>query len=333
MATRAGHHQDLRHLAVGHGLLAVLVVAASVVALTGPVAMTLGILAIALASVAATLPSWRRVLAPGLQAGPDVSARDVLGQPGQPDPPDSPTPDEVERRRRIQAVINAGDSLSIVFQPVIDLTSNRPVGWEALSRFAGDDRSPLVWFQEANAVGLAVELELLAVTRALEAAPESEYLSVNVGPATLVDDRFRLLLETGRRGPIVVELTEHAVIEDYAVVADAVEHLHRMGVRIAVDDAGSGFSSLRHVISLAPDIIKLDQALIASIDRDPRRRMLAISLATFASEIGSELIAEGIEREEELHVCEEIGIRYGQGYLLGRPGRIGSDTRLADRED
>ncbi len=117
----------------------------------------------------------------------------------------------------------------------------------------------------------------------------------------------------------MVELTEHAVIDDYAVVIAALDQLRQLGIRVAVDDAGSGFSSLRHVISIAPDIIKLDQALIASIDRDQRRRTLATSLATFAAEIGSELVAEGIEREEELRVCEEIGIRFGQGFLLGRP--------------
>jgi EAL domain-containing protein (putative c-di-GMP-specific phosphodiesterase class I) len=160
-----------------------------------------------------------------------------------------------------------------------------------------------------------------------------EYVSVNVGPATLVDGRFLELLEARGRGPIVVELTEHAVIEDYETVSHAVDRLHQLGVRIAVDDAGSGFASLRHVISLAPDIIKLDQALICSIDQDPRRRTLATTLATFASEIGSELIAEGIEREEELRVCEEIGIRYGQGFLLGRPGNTRPGADPADRED
>lgn len=304
VSANAARRDDLRHLAFGHAALAATSVATVIVCGTGPTALTYGLGALALAIAGISVPGWRRVLAPPQQ---DSVAGGVS---------------DLERRRRIQAVLNAGDTLSVVFQPVIDLRSNQPVGWEALSRFAGDDRSPVAWFEEADAVGLAVELELLAVSRALDAAPGPQYVSINVGPETIVDMRFLELLGRKEHGPLVVELTEHAVIDDYTAVAAAIAELRASGVRVAVDDAGSGFSSLRHVISLAPDIIKLDQTLIASIDRDPRRRTLATSLASFAAEIGSDLIAEGIEREEELRVCEEIGIRYGQGFLLGRPGAL-----------
>ncbi|HEX9529785.1 MAG TPA: EAL domain-containing protein, partial [Acidimicrobiales bacterium] len=296
MTPSSSHHQDLRHLAAGYAVLASLAVSASLVAIAARPPASLVVLVLACGVTVGGIPGWRRVLALQSHRGLD-EALEV----------------DLERKRRIQAVLNAGDTLSIVFQPVIDLTSNLTVGWEALTRFHGDDLSPRVWFEEAGAVGLAVELELLAVSRALDSAPRPEYLAINVGPATLVDERFIALMRRRRQGPLVVELTEHAVIDDYAVVIAALDQLRQLGIRVAVDDAGSGFSSLRHVISIAPDIIKLDQALIASIDRDQRRRTLATSLATFAAEIGSELVAEGIEREEELRVCEEIGIRFGQG--------------------
>jgi EAL domain-containing protein (putative c-di-GMP-specific phosphodiesterase class I) len=90
-------------------------------------------------------------------------------------------------------------------------------------------------------------------------------------------------------------------------------------VRLAVDDAGAGFSSLHHILLLSPDIIKLDITLVRDINRDPVKRALAWSLVTFAREIGSTIIAEGIETAAELATLVELGIPWGQGYHLGRP--------------
>ena len=102
---------------------------------------------------------------------------------------------------------------------------------------------------------------------------------------------------------LVLELTEHAVVDDYDAIQSAVVLIRDLGARIAVDDAGSGISSMRHILKLAPEIIKLDRSLIATIDSDPARRALALSLAQFATGIGSHLVAEGVERTAEKIAC------------------------------
>lgn len=228
------------------------------------------------------------------------------------------------RRERIRDVLRAGDSLSVVFQPVIDLTSGEVVGHEALSRFGGP-RGPEEWFAEAHAVGLGLELELLAVRRALDVAqPFGGRVSVNASPSTLCSPQFVELLRERMTGSVsvTVEITEHAAVEDYEQVRAAQAELHALGVELAVDDAGGGYSSMRHIIDLSPDVIKLDRTLVAAMDGDPARRSLAMSLVRFAREMNAELVAEGIERPEELQACREVGIHLGQGYLLGRPGPL-----------
>jgi EAL domain-containing protein (putative c-di-GMP-specific phosphodiesterase class I) len=95
-------------------------------------------------------------------------------------------------------------------------------------------------------------------------------------------------------------------------------------VRLAIDDTGAGYASFAHILKLAPDIIKLDRELTSGIDRDPGRRALASALVSFASGLGAEIIAEGIETAAELEVLQGLGIHYGQGYLLCRPTSIDS---------
>jgi EAL domain-containing protein (putative c-di-GMP-specific phosphodiesterase class I) len=109
-------------------------------------------------------------------------------------------------------------------------------------------------------------------------------------------------------------------VVDYSALTEALDALRCRGVRLAVDDAGSGFSSLQHILNLKPDIIKLDRALVEAIDTDPARRALAGSLLTFANEIGAQVIAEGIENLREQTALRRLGIRYGQGFHLGLPG-------------
>ena len=117
----------------------------------------------------------------------------------------------------------------------------------------------------------------------------------------------------------MIEITEHAPVADYDALAQAIRPLRAHGVRLAVDDAGAGFASLRHILRLSPDVIKLDRALTAEIDSDAPREALAAALILFASRIGSTVVAEGIEREEELRTLRNLGVLYGQGYYLARP--------------
>jgi EAL domain-containing protein (putative c-di-GMP-specific phosphodiesterase class I)/ActR/RegA family two-component response regulator len=235
-----------------------------------------------------------------------------------------------ERRRltegRIRQVLDDAGALRLVFQPICTL-DGRLVGAEALSRFRGPPRrGPERWFAEASEVGLRTELELLAVRAALAELPQlpsDSYLSVNVSPATVVRRSFRKLFREVDGARVVVEVTEHAPVADYGRMQKAIVQLRADGVRLAIDDAGAGFASLRHILRLDPDFIKLDRALIHGIAEDSSRQALAVGLISFAKEIGATIVAEGIETKGELHALKKLGVRYGQGFFLARPMRVG----------
>jgi EAL domain-containing protein (putative c-di-GMP-specific phosphodiesterase class I)/CheY-like chemotaxis protein len=230
-----------------------------------------------------------------------------------------------ERRARIEQVLMLG-ALRMVFQPIVDLLADTHVGYEALSRFDAEPvRSPDLWFLEATTVGLGGELETQALGNALmqfSGDRADQFVSVNLSPSAVLSDPSRHLGEDVDWSRVVIELTEHTSIDDYAPILAALKPLRDLGARLSVDDAGAGFASLRHILSLAPDFIKLDISMSRGIDRDPTRRALASALVTFARDIGSILIAEGIETEEERRVLTELGVRFGQGYLLGRPAEL-----------
>ena len=232
--------------------------------------------------------------------------------------------DVVERRRRVEAML-ARDSLSMVFQPIVALASGLVCGYEALARFSLEPvRSPDVWFAEADAAGRLLEAELTAVRRALEelhALPVDAYLSLNVSPETAVSDELLSLVGPALGPRLVLEITEHAPIDDYASFAADLERLRARGVRIAIDDTGAGFASLRHILRLAPDVIKIDMTLTRRITTDRAERALTRALISFAAETGATVVAEGIESEEEIVALSELGVPCGQGYHLGRPER------------
>jgi EAL domain-containing protein (putative c-di-GMP-specific phosphodiesterase class I)/CheY-like chemotaxis protein len=229
------------------------------------------------------------------------------------------------RRQRVARVRAAIESVAIktVYQPIVELTNRQTIGFEALSRFTLEpEQSPDRWFADAHSVGLELELELATLTSALaglERIPRDCFLSVNLGPAALLEDGILTLL--GARAPerTVVELTEHAAIADYDLLRHALLDLRAQGLRLAIDDAGAGYASLRHVLSLAPDMIKIDASLTKQVETDRGARALTTALLSFATEMRQRVVAEGIEREETIAVLETIGVRYGQGFLLGKP--------------
>jgi EAL domain-containing protein (putative c-di-GMP-specific phosphodiesterase class I)/AmiR/NasT family two-component response regulator len=227
---------------------------------------------------------------------------------------------------RIQAVLDEPSRLHMVYQPIVELRGGRLAGVEALARFDDEpERPPDIWFGEAAAAGLALELELTAIHAAmadLARIPEDAYLSLNMSPATAISPQFAERL--GKHGPgrIVVEVTEHARVEDYAELGDALRGLRSRGVRLAVDDAGAGFASLRHILRLEPNLIKLDMSLTRGIDADRAKRALAAGLISFAAEIDAGIVAEGIETEGELEALRGLGVVFGQGYFLARPGPV-----------
>ena len=230
--------------------------------------------------------------------------------------------ERARKRARIRSVMQRGE-LQIVFQPIVDLVSRAVVGHEALSRFATHPtRSPDQWFAEAHAVGLGVELELWAVREACEHSrglPAASFMAVNVSPATAERSDLLPLLVLAHVDHVVLEVTEHAPVEDYPRFRIAIGRMRELGARLAIDDAGAGFASLRHILELNAELIKLDGSLTHSLEADPRRRSLASALIEFGRESGAAVLAEHIESELQLHELRRLGVRYGQGYHLGRP--------------
>jgi PAS domain S-box-containing protein len=233
---------------------------------------------------------------------------------------------DLERGRRAEVIagriarVLADGAFRPVFQPAFALATGRPIGYEALTRF-DDGTPPDRMISEAHSVGMGTDLEVACVAAGLEAAatlPPGAWLSLNVSPDIILHSRrfARLLRGVSRR--IVIEVTEHHEIEDYGAIRRAVNRLGP-GVSLAVDDAGSGFASLRHVVELRPQFLKLDLSLVRGVDRDATRQAMIAGLRHFASRVGCEVIAEGIEQPAELDMLRELGVPLGQGYLLGRP--------------
>ncbi|MHA3946580.1 EAL domain-containing protein [Cellulomonas bogoriensis] len=211
-----------------------------------------------------------------------------------------------------------------VFQPIYSLRTGELVGVEALTRFDVEPyRSPDQWFAAAEDVGLGTDLEIAAIEAAL-AHPEVHGLavSVNVSPATLADPRLLALATSCSGRTLTLEITEHAAIEDYRLLSERMEPLRRAGVRVAVDDVGAGFSSLKHIVQLAPDVIKLDMSLTQDVEDSPLRKALATSLVEFSEHTGAVLVVEGIETDQDLAAWAAMGAHAAQGYLIGRPGNL-----------
>ena len=234
--------------------------------------------------------------------------------------------DSADCSERIQQVLDDPTLVSIAFQPIIDLATDQVTAVEALARFdVSPYRTPDLWFQEAHQVHLGIDLELLAIARAIDQLPmlpESVDLTINAGPEVAMSARFidALVHLPARR--IILELTEHDRFDDYPGLVGSLGELRRRGIRLAIDDTGSGYSSLTHILKLAPDFIKLDRDLVSGIDVDPVRRALATSLVMFAADTGARIIAEGVERADEIHVLRDLGVSFAQGYFLARPSPL-----------
>ena len=216
------------------------------------------------------------------------------------------------------------------FQPIFELSQAELYGYEALSRIVG----PAVFnsieelFCAAQGRGMLSGLERLCRERALTTAAQlgvNELLFLNVCPAVLADDHrpgvtAKLLGELGiERSRVVLELTERSLISDYDLFGRVVNHYRRQGYTIAIDDLGDGFAGLKMLAQIEPDYVKLARFMVAGIDKAPVRQALVEAIVTFCQRVGIKVIAEGIERQEELDYLTAIGIRYGQGYLLARP--------------
>jgi EAL domain-containing protein (putative c-di-GMP-specific phosphodiesterase class I) len=222
-------------------------------------------------------------------------------------------------RERIARIIVEGD-FEIWLQPIVDLGTCEAVGYEALARLGPQHGTIETVLADAYEVGLGVELDLVLCRAALELQPllpTGVYLAVNVGPLLFADPRFTELV--AQACGIVFEITEQHPITDHPMTASIIGRLRSRGNRLAIDDTGAGFASLSHLLQLQPDIVKLDRALTIGIDSDPIRQALSAALVSFADATGAIIVAEGIENDDQLETIRRLGVRYGQGFYIGRP--------------
>jgi diguanylate cyclase (GGDEF)-like protein len=215
------------------------------------------------------------------------------------------------------------EDVDVAFQPVVDLSSRRVLGVEALARFPAPFQRPDTTLAAAQRLGLGLELERLVIIEAWKVLPElraGQFLGLNLSPDALLElarranERNDLPLEK-----LVIEVTEHAVVDSYGPLMEQLGPLRARGLRVAVDDAGAGYASLRHILELRPDFVKIDRSLIDGMAGDRAKRVAVGAFRSLAHDLRASVIAEGVERLEDLEVACELGIEAAQGFLLGRP--------------
>jgi len=234
--------------------------------------------------------------------------------------------EEADERELLSDLLDAGGPTMVV-QPILDLGSGEVWCYEALARFpARDGWGPPDWFSAAARVGLGSALESAAIHNALALLPrlpEQVRLSVNASACALLSSASIAAMPTGNVAPrLVVEVTEHERIADLQQVNAVLARARAAGVRVAVDDAGSGFAGLEHILNLAPEVLKLDRTLVDGIATDPARQAMCEAMVGFCRRTGAVLVAEGLETSEDLAMLRRLGVTHAQGYLLGRPGPL-----------
>jgi PAS domain S-box-containing protein len=238
------------------------------------------------------------------------------------------------QRTRVLSVMSE-NAVRPVFQPIVNITTLQVGGYEALSRFdlaSGAGGTPEQWFAAAAEAGLRSQLEIHAIRKAVAHAyqlPPAAFLSLNASPETLLREDFSRMVEELHGECLIVEVTEHSAVEDYEPLHRAINRLRGHGVRLAIDDAGAGFASLKHIVHLLPEFIKLDLFLIRNIHEDPVKRAVVAGMLGVAQQIGGKVIAEGVETADELRVLRELGVEWVQGYYFGRPGPLPATVSTA----
>lgn len=228
---------------------------------------------------------------------------------------------------QLPALLRSPSLLHPVFQPMLSLASGETVGYEGFSRFlVPPQRSPAAWFAEASEANLGPELQALAIRRILDAAheagiPDGRFLSLNVSPRYLGHPEVTAAFRMADPARLVIELTEEEAVHSYRALRRAMAPYLRRGIRFAVDDAGAGFASMRHVIELAPAFVKLDASLIRGMGSRRTLRAFLRAIHEFTNEIGATLVAEGVEQAGDLIVLAETGYPLlVQGFGIAKPG-------------
>jgi EAL domain-containing protein (putative c-di-GMP-specific phosphodiesterase class I) len=234
-------------------------------------------------------------------------------------------PDVDKRRRnagieaRLRPLLDRGGPV-VLLQPIVDLAGGRRVGAEALSRFPQEwGQPPDEVFADAELIGERVNLELAALRRAADHLPDvSGYIAMNISPDTLFTDAGAAFLAGLPLDRIVLELSEHDPVHDYDHLRAVLAPLRSRGMRLAIDDVGAGYSSLRHIVATGPDVIKLDRSIISGVAGDHILAVVGRALADLAGAIGATVVAEGIETAADAAALATLGVHLGQGWLFDR---------------
>lgn len=237
----------------------------------------------------------------------------------------------------LDRVLSERELIRPVFQPIVDLERGVASGYEMLARFGSPiDAPPPVWLAEAERRGVADRLEALLVEIGLDALdrlPDNCFLTINVSPRAVGSEAVAAVLasRTSLEG-IVIEVTEQAEVEDYGDLEYLLGSLRAAGAAIAVDDAGAGYASLQHIVALRPQFVKLDRSLVAGLDRDEAKLAVIESLGTFCSRIDAWMVAEGVERPEEVEALQRLRAPLAQGGWLGMPAAAMDEIATPIRE-
>jgi EAL domain-containing protein (putative c-di-GMP-specific phosphodiesterase class I) len=224
-------------------------------------------------------------------------------------------------RERLRDV--AGHHLRMVYQPIVDLASGDLVTVEALARFdTMPARPPNLWFAEALQLGMATDLEVAAIRLALEdldRLPSGVRLSVNTSIGTLLSGALHDALPPSVCERLLIEITETAVVPDYAALLEAFAALRQQGARLAVDDLGAGFAGLSHLAGLRPDVVKIDRGIVRFVGDDTHHDALVAAIVDFGRTTGATVVAEGVETPAQLGRLVRAGVQQAQGYLFAAP--------------
>ncbi|CAO5229403.1 EAL domain-containing protein [Frankia sp. AgKG'84/4] len=214
---------------------------------------------------------------------------------------------------------------ALYFQPIVDLQRGVIAGYEALARFhTHPTHSPDRVFAAADRRGLAAELEARVLTAALAARdrlPDRCFLAVNVLPHLLDSAAVTAVWRDADLRQVVLELNEAVDLDNTVGLTAIASELRNRGAFIAMDDVGSGYAGLRQLARVRPDFVKLDRSLVENVDDDQVKIALTELVGSFASRLNGWVIAEGVERVDELAMLVGLGVPLGQGFLLGRPAR------------
>ncbi|MDI3327883.1 MAG: EAL domain-containing protein [Alicyclobacillaceae bacterium] len=210
-----------------------------------------------------------------------------------------------------------------LYQPIVHLESGKTVGFEALVRGPAEWglESPLRLFEWAEARGWAEELDIELFSRAIDGAPLHGDLFINVRGTTVVKHWETIVRNISQftKGRITVEVTEQVDVRDLPMLVEAARRIHEAGARVALDDVGSGYASLEWLMRMEPDVLKVDLVFSQAVVDSPWAREIVRSLTQLSKSVGSALVAEGIETEAMREALQQLGVRWGQGYLFSRP--------------